>query len=375
MITILCMAKHSKLLTLQTTNSRFKRMCQIHKCALLLFLILLSLASRAQDSTALALWAQKLPRTDPPNRRYVADYHRDLTMRLFSGRRFYQYGLYDKGYAQQLHYRPNTPLNLGLGFNYRVLGINIGFSPGFLNDTRKYGQTGFLDLQTHLYGRKLSIDLAYLHYRGFYAQNGPFTGNDPSFIDVRPDIRFHHFGFSAQYLLNGERFSLRAAFLQNEAQLRSAGSFILGGGFSFFGVGADSSLLPKGPQVNYFDDLNIVRSTVLSGLIQAGYGYSYVFAEHFFLTLATTAGLGINYSILKEDKTHRTASWGTDVVASLRAGLGYNSRLYFAGIHYQGNRQSSSTPIPYARQQYSMGNWRLSLARRLILKKKLLGAY
>lgn len=347
----------------------------IYTCYYSLLIALCALPASGQDSSALATWAQSLPKTDPPNRRYVADYHKDLTLRIFASRRFYQYGLYDKGFGENVKYTPNTPLSFGAGFNYRVLGLNVGFSPNFLNTTHQYGKTGFLDLQTHLYGRKLTMDLAFLHYRGFYMRNHLFTGGDPTLIYLRPDLRFNHFGFSAQYLANGERFSLRAAFLQNEAQLRSAGSFLLGGGFSLFGVNADSAIVPSGPQLNYFDDVQFTRSSVLSGLIHAGYGYTYVVQKHFFATLAVTAGVGINYTTLKDQSANRISSWGTDAVATLRLGLGYNTRLYFAGIHYQGSSQSSGTPILYARQQFGLGNWRISLARRIVLKKKLLGFY
>jgi hypothetical protein len=329
----------------------------------------------AAQNSSLDLLSKKLPKTDPPDQAYVGDYHKDLTIRMFAGRRFYHYGLYDKGFGENVRYTPNTPLSIGAGFNYRVLGLNIGFSPDFLNNTHKYGQTGFLDLQTHLYGRKLTMDLAFLHYRGFYLRDNAFTGNDPAEVYIRPDLRFNHFGFSAQYLANGERFSLRAAFLQNEAQLRSAGSFLLGGGFSLFGVGADSAIVPKGPQTNYFDNLNFSKSTVISGLIHAGYGYTYVYRKHFFATVAATAGVGINQTKLKSKPGSSLSGWGTDAVTTLRMAIGYNTRLYFAGIHYQGSWQSSGSPIIYARQQYGMGNWRLSLARRLVLKKKLLGFY
>lgn len=348
-----------------------------HTCRtyLLVFGLLPALSAAAQDSSALATLVQKLPKAEAPNLQYVADYHKDLTLRFFSGRRFYQYGLYDKGFAEQLTYRPNTPLSIGAGFNYRVLGINIGFSPDILNNSGRYGRTGFFDVQTHLYGRKLNIDLAYLHYKGFYSNSNAFLGMDPGAVYLRPDLRFNHFGFTANYLVNGERFSLRATFLQNEAQLRSAGSFILGGGFSLFRIGADAALIPNTPQIRYFDEVPFTHSSVISGSVQSGYGYTQVLKKHFFITIAGTAGIGVNYSTLRENKIIRNAGWGTDIVGSLRMGLGYNSRLYFAGIHYQGSWQSSGTPILYARQQYGMGNWRLSLARRLVLRKKLLGFY
>lgn len=140
-------------------------------------------------------------------------------------------------------------------------------------------------------------------------------------------------------------------------------------------MGADAPLIPDITQTGYFDDLSFTHTNVASGVLQAGYGYTLVLKKHFFITLAGTAGVGINYSTLKDQAFTERSGWGSDFAAALRMGLGYNSRLYFAGIHYQGSWQSSSTPISSTWQQYGLGNWRLSLARRLVLRKKLLGFY
>lgn len=126
----------------------------------------------AQDSV---MRPGRMPvQSETPDLQYVADYHKDVTLRFFSGRRFYQYGFYDKGFPKQLQYRPNTPMSIGAGFNYRLMGFNIGFSPNLWNNSRQYGHTAFVDLQTHLYTRKLNIDLAYLHYKGLYSNSYAF---------------------------------------------------------------------------------------------------------------------------------------------------------------------------------------------------------
>ncbi|GAA4455555.1 hypothetical protein GCM10023092_19410 [Rurimicrobium arvi] len=331
-------------------------------------------AQEKKTDTATVL---RLPVPEPPNRKYIGDYHRDLTLRVFGARRYYSYGLHDKGFAYNPKYFPNTPFNIGAGFNYRVLGLNIGFNLPLINDTKEHGKTRFLDLQTHFYGRKLTMDVLFQHYRGFYMPEYNFlkdgTAQDPVYI--RPDIRFTNLGFSAQYLLNGKKFSIRAAFLQNETQLRSAGSPIIGGGVNLTRIAADSSIIPGNPsQDNYFDNLHFNRSSILSSQVHAGYGYTIVLPLHLFITAAVTAGIGVNFSSLN-GPGERTQGIGTDAFSTARLGMGYNSRRYFAGIQYYGTLLSSSAPLIYTRQEFGAGNFRISFARRFTLKKNLIGIY
>jgi hypothetical protein len=108
---------------------------------------------------------------------YVRDLSRDLTTRLYFSRKYAGYGVRDYRQRQELLYRPNSRLNVGIGFNYAFAGVNIAVNlPGANNDDDRYGPTRFLDAQSHLYLPRFAVDLYLQRYEGYYL-NKPQTGS------------------------------------------------------------------------------------------------------------------------------------------------------------------------------------------------------
>lgn len=308
---------------------------------------------------------------------YVADYHNELIIRTFGSRKYTIFSLQDKGYAEKLKYLPNSPFNVGLGFNYKMIGINLGFNLPIINETSKYGKTNFIDLQSHAYGRKLIVDFYLQRYKGYYlADNVVINFNNYDKVYIRPDLATLNFGVEIQYLLNWNKFTFRGAFLQNEIQLKSAGSPIIGAFVGLVNIKADSSVIPKDLKyIDYFNNYNFYKSSIRTSNFSIGYGYTLVLPYHFFLTAAASAGLGFNTTLLQQRGMGSTAHLGSSVAGTLRLGLGYNSRRFFSGIHFVGTRYSHNTPIQYARQEFAAGNFRMSFAYRFTLKKKLFKFY
>lgn len=317
-----------------------------------------------------------LPQSAKPDNQYISDYSRELTTRVFGSRKFTSYGLRDKGFSEKAGYRPNSPFNVGIGINYRLIGLNLGFNLPFINGTSENGKTRFLDLQTHFYGRKLVIDFYGQLYKGYYMPNTFIVAGDPGKY-IRPDLGTFNVGLIGQYVVNGDRFSFRAAYLQNEVQKKSAGSMILGAALNTVYIRADSSVIPSRLKyTDFFNDYHFNRSSIQSFTLNLGYGYTWVLERHFFVTGSLLGGMGINYSTLKNSlEDNAEHHLGNEFNATIRFAIGYHSRRYFAGIHYVGTIATSSTPIPGTRQEFGSGNLRISIARRWTLKKKLLGFY
>jgi hypothetical protein len=345
------------------------RMRLIQRFTSLICLLLTCCDARAQE--------EEIPSAVPlPDTFYVSDHSRELTVRLFGSRKFTSYRLRDYNFQDRVSYSPNSPFNVGFGFNYRFVGINLGFNLPVINDTKEHGKTNFLDLQTHLYGRKVVVDFYGQFYKGYYLTDPGTLENHPD-VYIRPDIRTVNIGIVGQYIIRGDRFSFRAAYLQNEYQKKSAGSFIIGGAISAISIGADSSIVPGDIRYdNFFKNTPFDHSLIYSTSFNAGYAYTLVIADHFFVTASVLGGIGINYSILENEPTRQVEEHlGSEFNSTLRFAFGYNSHRYFAGLHYVGAISTSSLPIPAARQQFGSGNLRISIARRFPLKKKLLGFY
>ncbi|HVI44281.1 MAG TPA: DUF4421 domain-containing protein [Chitinophaga sp.] len=308
---------------------------------------------------------------------YIEDHTEDITFRLYGSRKFTSYDISDRKQSRHILYRPNTPFNIGVGANYRFIGLNVGFNFPFINrQNEKYGRTKYLDLQTHIYLRKLVVDLYWQHYKGYYVSNAEDVfGKSYALANPhpqRPDINNLDIGANVQYIFNDKKFSYRAPNLQNEYQKKSAGSLIVGGEVFFVRVKGDSSLIPSNlKDTTFLRKEHYYRTTIASLAGNVGYAYTFVLRKHLFLSLSVTAGLGVASTKLNMEDGSTSRQIGWHFSNTVRASLGYNSSRYFAGIHYVGMTNRSEMPIPHTYQAFGTGNLRVSLVHRFALKKPL----
>ncbi|MFY0254374.1 DUF4421 domain-containing protein [Chitinophaga sp. 30R24] len=308
---------------------------------------------------------------------YIHDHTEDITFRLYGSRKFTKYDISDRKQKTDILYRPNTPFNIGFGANYRFIGINLGFNFPFVNrQNDKYGKTNYLDLQSHIYLRKIVLDFYGQYYKGYYIANPEevfgkaYTVKHP--YPQRPDIRNSNIGLNVQYILNDKRFSYRAPNLQNEYQKKSAGSFIVGGEVFLGKIKGDSSLVPSNMlDTMFLHDIHYYQTGIYSLAANIGYAYTFVLMQHFFVSLSLSAGLGGNVTSLFLEDGDITRKVGLQFSNTIRASVGYNSYRYFAGIHYVGMATRSGMAIPHTYQTFGAGNFRVSLVRRFTLKKPL----
>jgi len=308
----------------------------------------------------------------------VESYLDHLTTRLYASIKTANITLHDNKTKREILYHPNEPLILGVGANYGILGLNIGFNFPFINnDDHKYGKTDYLDLQTHLYLRTLTLDLYLQYYKGFHQTDPNDWYTDWPTIDTlpkRPDIQSISLGLNGQYLFNHKKFSYRAPFLQNEWQKKSAGSFLAGGNIFFVDTRGDTSLIPSGgADTNFFEGLHFSQYRIINGGVIAGYAQTFVVKQHFFLTLSLVGGLSGGESWVytsKEDEVDRS---GFTVAGNLtgRIALGYNSRKFFVGVSYLGIYIRNQSPVPQTWLGYDTGMFRFNLVYRFRMKKDL----
>lgn len=309
------------------------------------------------------------------DRRYIADHTKDLTIRIFTNNKFSRYVIGNNGYSERLPYATNDDLSMGAGFNWRFIGLNLGVKMPFINnDDAKFGKTKSFDLQSFLYFRKLQVDLYAQSYTGLYVARRKSTERDEidNSYPLRPDLKTRHFGINAQYIFNNRRFSYRAAFVQNEFQKKSAGSFVFGGGLYHFRAKGDSAIIPSNiafPATFWDDRYNKTAVTAL--FVNAGYAYTLVIHKNFFVTGSFLLGPGLNYTS-RRDEAADDEYGGLDyqLNGTLRMAAGYNSPKYFVGVQYMRLTNKNGIPQPAAWQQFETGSFRVTIAKRFKLNKK-----
>lgn len=173
-------------------------------------------------------------------------------------------------------YKPNNLVKLGLGFSLKNTVFNFRYDVGVAQvGGKEHGPTKSVDFQVHRYGRRFLLDLFFLKYKGFYEGEKE--------IRLYPELSVNQIGAEGSYLFNSSQFSAKAAFEQSEKQLKSAGSFILGGGTYLYKIKSDRDLLATGNK--YISNFQLGMN--------AGYAYSWVLGNHWLLSGMAKGGINI----------------------------------------------------------------------------------
>jgi hypothetical protein len=282
---------------------------------------------------------------------YYETFHDQLNLRLYGSRKYTSF-IVDQSSAYSYRYRfePNSTNNLGVGVTYQGLTLNLAYGFGFVNTQTYDVPTRYLDLQAHLYPKNFVIDFFGQFYKGYYLEE--IRGNLPLTKYAFPDMNIQKLGFNVQYLFNGEKLSLRAAFQQNERQLRSAGSFLAGVELYRAKIdNIDFLIEPINSQMHFQLGPNV------------GYVYTLVFLKNFFITTAISTHAGLGYSHLVLDSTPNT-KWIINHGVFARGFLGYQHSKWSINVNYIHNRLFLGEVAGFSNELMT-GNYRVNFIYRL----------
>jgi hypothetical protein len=308
-----------------------------------------------------------------PDSEYVQNNQRDLILRVYASQKYSDQTFLDRGAKSSLKYRPSNGYVVGLGFNYKFLGINIGtIFPFAQPDIDRYGKTKYLDLQSHLYLRIFTVDFYTGYYKGQYLANSasvlsPVPSSD---FYTRGDIETYSGGFGVYANLNPTKFSVRAPFLQNEFQKKSAGQPTLGFELYWVGSSADSSFIPS-HLVNktFFDGIDFNKWRFYSFNLTGGYAYTFVIKKRFFVTAGLNGSLGIGEFQLSPVDGAKMNRIYPDVSINQKLGIGYHFDRIFVGMSLANFQYFTPTPIKETYIRWETGNLRFNISYRLSLKR------
>ncbi|MDB5272996.1 MAG: hypothetical protein JWO58_1363 [Chitinophagaceae bacterium] len=302
---------------------------------------------------------------------YYIPYHSQITGRLYLSRKTTSFSIKHISHNTDLNYKPNSTLNLGIGGTYKWITVNLayGFSfLNFLNPKTELGKTKYLDLQCHLYGRKIIIDGFGQFYKGFYSSpRGSANAGDSYYL--RPDVRINQVGLSMQYVINNRKFSYRASFLQNEWQKKSAGAILLGFESYAGNVIGDSSIVPRGL------DSSIAKKNIREFVYyktgpNLGCAYTLVYKKHFFVTGSLAGNLGFgNNTIISDEGRNNNFGFSTSVF--VRVFAGYNSNKWAISAIYTSDQVGVNHGDLATRMTLTTTNVRLNLVYRFPAPKRI----
>lgn len=274
---------------------------------------------------------------------YIGFYEQPLSVRTYFLDKFTVLSHQQGNDAEnEIKYRPNAPYGIGLGISYKNISLSGAYGFDFMRD-KKRGKTKSLDFQYHYYGQRFIYDIFFQQYKGLY------TKPEEDRYELYPDIKLVQYGVYSQYVFNGNKFSYSAAFNQNQKQLKSTGSFLLGGSVYYNYARSDSLIV--------FDGGHKLKNWQFG--INAGYAYTWAINKHFFASMSASAGASLGLEYIDERKVR------VKVYPSIfpRVSIGYNHETWSVGFSGVNNRVYILLTSP-SKMAFDTGTLRLNVIKR-----------
>jgi hypothetical protein len=266
---------------------------------------------------------------------YIKSYAERISIKILANNKFNTFRLWDQSLNSSIRYRPDLGVNFGIGAAYKWFALDISTSLGFSED--HISNSIYRDIQGRVLTSKHYLRIRYQYYYGYKMDY--ISGDEADLLDeyeTRLDMRTLQFGVQYLYCFNYGKFSLKAPFVMNERQKKSAGSFVAGAGMYMYVLDADSALIPGELALlpvnrNSFSELNVVSSTA-----NFGYMYSIVIKGRFFITLGLIPGMGIKNGDYRVGNRVLINSALSLSFKTMNA-IGYNGMRIFGGLQLISN--------------------------------------
>ena len=258
---------------------------------------------------------------------YIKSYADKIGLKLVAVNKFNYFTLIDRLNKTKLRYRPELGVNLGLGVAYKWFAFDLVFNFG-IREKKYFTNEDFFDFQGKIFSSKQYIEATMQYYYGYQIDN--ISGISEA-AKVRKDIRTINFGLQYLHAFNYDKFSIKAPFILNDLQRKSAGSIIGGLGFSLNIMDADSSVIPPELSNDFNDELHLKDLNSINLTANIGYMYSFVYKEHFFLTLGLIPGLTISFGDYWTNARQRLKINFSYNIKTMNA-IGYNGEKIYGGF-------------------------------------------
>ena len=272
---------------------------------------------------------------------YIKSYSQKISVKLVAINKYNYFNIIDRNNKTSIKYVPLRDVSLGLGVAYKWFALDLTFSMG-LDKNSDFENTRSFDFQGSMFSSKQIITFVLQYYQAYELSN--MKGVDVNLsedIKRREDIRTINLGLQYMFATNYTKFSLKAPFVQNEGQRKSAGSPIVGASFNIFVMDADSSIVPKEAYEYFNPNLYLTDLNIISASLSFGYMYSFVYRKRFFLTLSLIPGINISSGDYYTD-TRNYSPLSIHLKLNSRNAIGYNSIKFFTGFQFLADAYFSS---------------------------------
>ncbi len=210
----------------------------------------------------------------------------------------YNFKIEGKDSGSKLQFDPSTRANLAFSVSHaRYITLGAGFSLDQTTEERiKKGSSDYTDLRVSAIKRAWMLRANFSEFKGFYVEKSGAV--DPSWTSNQPFIRYPELfsrstGANLTIAIRPKRYSLRAIHSQEERQIKSGGSLLVGAQVRRETFVQNTAIIPSTVQSSYGSDAGATSLRFSSLIAKAGFGYQYNFSESFFFAGQFLAGLGL----------------------------------------------------------------------------------
>lgn len=293
---------------------------------------------------------------------YIEPQHYNYTFMLQNTNTYEMYRLSGKD-GESVTFAPDITYRLGpyVGWRWIFLGFTIDLKNiGGSNSTKR-------EFDLSIYSNLLGLDLFWRKTGNDYKIREIKLGDD---IDTSPmkDVPFGGIesmirGVNFYYIFNHKKFSYPAAYSQSTNQRRSAGSALMGIGYTRHSLKVDWDQLTSltqdrlGPEAATVlrQALNFERVEYIDFSVSGGYSYNWVFAKNWLMNISLSGALGYKHSkseAYDDDyplKNFNIKNFNLDAIG--RFALVWNNTKCYAGL------SSILHSYNYSKPQFSTNNF------------------
>ena len=283
--------------------------------------------------SVLSSYSQELPTTDSlTEKQYYTDYSDLLTLKSYLLFKLNTLAITDN--QDNLLLSPNSPLAIGLGFNFKFGGFALGIGfPKSSKNTERYGKTKRLDLQINLFMKNIGLDGYLQLYKGYYLKNpNDFMDWTESYKPTLPGMNTISIGAAGYYVLNNKRYSNKAAVMRTQKQDRSAGSFLFGIFINYDEVNSPNGFFPGELPDSIAPDFDLKGFRYIATGVTIGYAYTWVISKNLFLNVSAIPGGGYKHILVVNNAGISNIEKQAHAQLQLRGALGYERKHFFIGI-------------------------------------------
>jgi len=304
---------------------------------------------------------------------FIESYRDILTAKLIAVVRNNRFSITNKLSQQSIEYGINTNLNMGIGLNFKGIGIELQYNPpGLNNDDHKFGKSTQFSIASSANTRRFIVDAFYRYNQGFHSTK-PFLHSNDTIADYykRSDITNNNIGLNIMYIFNNKRFSSAAPYSLTQRQKKGAGSLLLGSYFFLYNINADSIIYPDTLYKSFRPEVQFSSAASTTFGVSCGYSYTFVFFKHWFANITTVPGISIQEFYSKNAFTNEIFKRVAPSFSfQYKLSLGFNRKSYFIGISYQEN-QFVISDDKASSVNYKYGTFKFYYGHRFDLRKLL----